>query len=234
MAHHFCSDVHLRLDRPELGNRFAQFVRSLQSVDTLVIGGDLCDFWMASRETPQRMQACPGLQSLNDFSARGGELIILLGNHDLWLRSFYEDQLSARVVEEPFRITVYGLRILLVHGHRVRTGWQWKQLLESRAFSWLFSVFPATPARVLDRLLERANQSGRAARHRRLTERYRDFIRQQPDSADLFLFGHLHQRIDERLGASRFIVLGDWQEEDNYVMIDECGVSSGGGGPRSE
>ena len=46
LAAYFASDVHLRLDRPERGRRFARFVGGLEpGVDTLTIVGDLCDFW---------------------------------------------------------------------------------------------------------------------------------------------------------------------------------------------
>ena len=50
MAHYFASDVHLRSDRPDRDRRFSDWLGRLTAEDALLIAGDLCDFWMASRQ----------------------------------------------------------------------------------------------------------------------------------------------------------------------------------------
>jgi UDP-2,3-diacylglucosamine hydrolase len=230
VRYYFCSDVHLRSDRPERDELFARFVERLESSDVLIIGGDLCDFWLASRALPDiattnGANAYHGLRALRAFSARGGDLVVLLGNHDLWLRSFYQEQLSARVPDEPFEITVCGLRVHLVHGHRVRTGPRWKQALESRAFSVAFSILPAFLARRLDQLLNSVNVAGRLRNHRAAKAQYRQYVQQRAGAAQIFLFGHVHERVDEKVGSARLVVLGDWKRQASYLVIDESGAS---------
>ncbi len=48
-ATYFASDIHLRPDRSERGRRFARLVGDLSREDHLVLAGDICDFWFASR-----------------------------------------------------------------------------------------------------------------------------------------------------------------------------------------
>ncbi len=50
VADYILSDVHLRYDRPDRGERLARVVSEMGRIDRLVIVGDLCDFWLASRQ----------------------------------------------------------------------------------------------------------------------------------------------------------------------------------------
>ena len=125
MPAYFVSDVHLRLDRPERSRRFARWVEGLRPGDPLVIAGDLCDFWFASRQRRADPLACEGLRALADFRARGGSTTIMPGNHDTWLGPLYERALGARFVPEPLEVEAYGRRVHLVHGHLLgaRSAW---------------------------------------------------------------------------------------------------------------
>ena len=67
MTCYLASDVHLRLDHPERGWRFARWVKRLDGGDTLLIVGDLCDFWMGARLRESELMQCEGLRALADF-----------------------------------------------------------------------------------------------------------------------------------------------------------------------
>ena len=89
MAFYLASDVHMRSDRPE-----PPPVRALgagiENDTSLLIAGDLCDFWMVAREDENDFMKCAGIAALRDFRTRGGSLEILPGNHDLWACPYYE------------------------------------------------------------------------------------------------------------------------------------------------
>ena len=72
MTLYLASDVHLRLDRPERGRRFARWVRSLEPDASLLILGDLADFWLGTRCSEAERLGCDGLRVLADFVRRGG------------------------------------------------------------------------------------------------------------------------------------------------------------------
>ena len=225
MPDYFASDVHLRLDRPERAFRFARWVDRLEPEDTLTIVGDLCDFWLVARQLDAATTACAGLRALAAFRSRGGEIAFLPGNHDVWLGPYLQRTLDAHLLVEPVRIERYGLRILLVHGHHQGSRPVWKGWMESRAFLEAFRRAPGPVARVLDRLLERVNDRGRAVSEHRHLAAFRQFADRQAGSADLVVFGHLHRTVDDTTTPPRMVVLGGWQRQSSYLRVDASDAS---------
>lgn len=225
MPAYFASDVHLRLDYPDRGRRFARFVDSLEPADTLTIVGDLCDFWLAARQLDNAATSCPGLRALARFRARGGEITILPGNHDLWMGPFYEETLGARFLQEPVAVEAYGLRLLLVHGHRLSGRRFWKSWMEGPTFLGAFRRCPAPAAGVLDRVLERSNERHHAADDLRQLAAYRQFTTERAGEVEIVVLGHVHQIVDESIPPARMIVLGGWHRQSSYLKVDASGAS---------
>lgn len=224
MAVYFTSDVHLRLDRPERDRRFARWVNGLEASDTLWIVGDLCDFWGATRQSEAETASGPGLRALEAFHSRGGDLSIIPGNHDLWLGPFYERVLGARFLAEPVDLEVHGLRLRLVHGHRLGARRLWKACMESRAFFAGFARAPSILADPLDHLLEQSNDRGRRASEERHLAVFRRYTQEQVEGADLVIIGHVHRQVDEPGSRPRLVVLGGWHDRANYLRIDASGA----------
>jgi UDP-2,3-diacylglucosamine hydrolase len=217
--------MHLRLDRPDRAARLAQWVGSLGAGDTLHLIGDVCDFWYASRQIRPGPPACPGLRALADFRERGGSLTVLVGNHDLWLAPYYERVLGARLVSEPLQVEAYGLRLTAVHGHRAGSRKPWKAFMESHAFLSAFSALPAPVAGWLDHRLERTNDGCRPVEDSHTLAAFRRAAGRLRGSADVAVFGHVHQPIDDPESSPRFVVLGGWQEGGSYLRVDEAGAT---------
>ncbi len=221
----FASDVHLRIDRPERGRRFARWVDELTPDDTLVIVGDLCDFWFASRQVGTDLRACPGLHALAAFRSRGGTVTILPGNHDAWLGPFYESVLGADFVAGALDVEAHGLRVHLVHGHLLRAGRRWKACMESRAFQDAFHHIPAPMAHGLDWLLEQNNERNRAEADRRHLALYREYASARAGTADIVVLGHVHTPVDDATARPRMIVLGGWHRRSSFLRIDDSGAT---------
>ncbi len=225
MAHYFASDVHLRADHPERDRRFSAWVGRLTPADHLVIVGDLCDFWMAARRGEDPLTGCPSLRALAEFRRQGGSLAVMAGNHDEWLCPAYARELGAEILTEPQDLTIHGLRIRLVHGHRLGARRLWKAGMESRGFFHLFGRLPGPVARGLDRLLTWKNQRGLLADEERHLRVYRAYAAACRDVADLVVIGHVHRPVDEPQCRPRLIVLGGWQCHSSYLCIDLSGAS---------
>ena len=105
MPHYFASDIHLRNDRPDRDRRFRAWLSRLTRDDSLVIVGDLCDFWMGSRRAHDDPLRSESLRALAEFRRQGGSLAIMAGNHDEWLCPFYEAELGATIIAEPHDMT---------------------------------------------------------------------------------------------------------------------------------
>nr|WP_303652560.1 UDP-2,3-diacylglucosamine diphosphatase [Paludisphaera mucosa] len=218
------SDVHLREDRPERGRRLVQFVERLAPGDRLLIAGDLCDFWMGSRGTPEDLAKDETLRALIAFREAGGSLTILPGNHDLWLVPFYERTLGATILSEPALVESHGLRLHIVHGHLLGARRKWKAAMESREFFRSFGALPHTAARALDVVLEAKNRRGLAADEQRHLAVFREYADHLQDGADIVVFGHVHRAVDLP-GRPRLVVLGGWQNRVSYLEIDAAGAS---------
>jgi UDP-2,3-diacylglucosamine hydrolase len=219
------SDVHLRHDRPERGTRLARVVGQMEAGDRLVIVGDLCDFWLASRQRHLDPLTCPGLRALADFRDRGGSITILAGNHDAWLGAFYQRVLGATWVEDQLELESHSLRLFLAHGHRLGRRNPWKAAMESRAFLAAFGMVPRPLARLLEVRLDRSNDAHRAVADARHIAVYRRHADAMVGAVDLAIFGHIHRPTDDGAGDTRLIVLGGWHDRASYLRIDASGAA---------
>jgi UDP-2,3-diacylglucosamine hydrolase len=200
-------------------------VEEIASDDSLLLAGDLCDFWMGSRLPESKLLACEGLHALAEFHARGGVLRIMAGNHDRWLCSFYQRVLGAKILADPFETTLHGLRLHVVHGHLLGARKRWKAWMESREFWTGFGRLPFPVAAVLDQVLERKNTVGLAEDERRHLAVFKSYAAGLRGAADLVVFGHVHRPVDDRSSDPRMIVLGGWQNRSSYLKIDEAGAA---------
>ena len=226
VPYYFASDVHLRNDRPDRDRRFRAWLSRLTRDDALVIVGDLCDFWMGARRLHDDPLRSESLQALIEFRRQGGTLAIMAGNHDEWLCPFYQAELGAEIIAEPHLMTVHGLRLRLVHGHRLGARRAWKSLLEGRAFLQAFAHVPGPLARTLDQVLEWRNQRGPARRRRAPPERLSSAMRRSTKGqADIVVIGHVHRPVDLASQNPRLIVLGGWQRRSSFLKIDENGAT---------
>jgi UDP-2,3-diacylglucosamine hydrolase len=225
VADYILSDVHLRYDRPERGERLARVIRQMDASDRLVIVGDLCDFWLASRQRHLDPLSCPGLRALADLRDRGGSITILAGNHDAWLGEFYQRVLGASWIEDHLEFESHGLHLFLAHGHRLGSRNLWKAAMESRAFLTAFGMTPHILARLLEARLDRSNEAHRVAADARHIADYRRRADAMTPAIDLVVFGHIHCATDDAQRSPRLIVLGGWHHRASYLRIDAAGVA---------
>jgi UDP-2,3-diacylglucosamine hydrolase len=225
VPHYFASDVHLRKDRPDRDRRFRAWLDRLTPDDSLVIAGDLCDFWMGARREHDNPLNFESLRTLAEFRRRGGSLAIMPGNHDEWLCPFYQAEVGARIIAEPHDMTLHGLRIRVVHGHLLGARRVWKSWMETRAFFEAFSYIPGPIAQTLDRILQTRNLRGLKADEQRHMKVFREYAARCRGTADLVVIGHVHQPADEARVGPRLVVLGGWQRRSSFLRIDENGAT---------
>ena len=100
--------------------------------------------------------------------------------------------------------------------------------MESRAFLDAFAALPAPVGPSAGRCgWRRPTRVASQETHRRHLVVYREHARSVVDagSADLVLFGHVHEVYDEPVGdGGRLIVLGDWIAGSSHVRIDDRGA----------
>lgn len=226
----FIADAHL--DEPGDHNYrlMLEFLRSLEgSTETLLIMGDLFDFWLGFPSNPFT-QYQPILDALFRLRQSGCRIVYFEGNHDFHLGPLFEQQLSAQVHKGPAVVTVQEKRLYLCHGDQINPhdrGYRFlRAMLHNRLVEAAVNHFPPSLAVMIKNRLQHTSQAGYAAKSERWD--YRALIMSAAASArdngcDGLVTGHFHIAFCEQLENSTFTVLslGDWMGKFTYgEMVD--------------
>jgi len=116
---HIVSDLHLGASPPDVERRFVTFLDQLRGEGgTLVINGDLFDFWFEWRTVIPRtgFRVLAALSRLRDS---GVPVVWLAGNHDCWGGEMLREDLGIQFVDE-WRGNLAGWESWLHHGDGLR------------------------------------------------------------------------------------------------------------------
>ena len=184
--------------------------RVIAAQGSLWILGDLFDFWFEWKHVvPKR--SIHWLMTLRRCIEAGCAVHMLPGNHDFRLEGFLESDLGVQVHEEPFRLDLPALRVLMHHGDGLdptEKGYRLlRKLIRNRfSYAWFTAMHPDWGMGLADR------SGSRDRNHRWKTEHIRAYLKLacqalcQPGD-DLFLLGHAHRCVVERVNGVVAVVL---------------------------
>ena len=226
---YFISDVHLGLETPEAERdkqrRLLGFLDHVSADAThLFILGDLFDAWIEYRTViPRGFHRV--LAKLHDIADAGTEVHFLAGNHDFWIRDYFQSEMGIKTHREAFEVKLDGKRIHMHHGDGLDprdTGYALlKKLLRNRAAIWLFSwVHP-------DIGVTLARSSSKTSRGYTSTKDYGEDDGMRRAAAgliaagcDLVVMGHRHVPRAETIGGGTYANLGDWIVHNTYGRFE--------------
>ncbi|MHA8088437.1 UDP-2,3-diacylglucosamine diphosphatase [Aquirufa sp. Wall-65K1] len=232
---YFASDFHLGFpNEKESRAREAYLLDWLnqikQDAQAVFLLGDLFDFWFEYRKAvPKGFVRFLG--KLADLSDAGIELHIFVGNHDLWMYDYLQDELSAKIYRQPERFHLAFSdasvkSIFIGHGDGLGPGdYGYKALkqvftnkLAQFLFRWLHPDLGIRLAHAWSNTRKtQAISQGEVPFHpetdyilQYVQEQYqKDLSQQQVSSA--YIFGHRHHPIAWELGSdATYYNLGDW------------------------
>jgi UDP-2,3-diacylglucosamine hydrolase len=243
MKTYFASDAHLgswAFDDTIAHER--KLVRWLDSIkpdcEALYLLGDMIDFWFEYKHVvPKGFNRFFG--KLAEFTDQGISVHWFIGNHDIWLFRYVQEELGVIVHKEPQLVNLHGKSFYMAHGDGLGD--------PSTGFRFLRSVFHNRFNQRLFALLHPNLGIGfgfRWAKHSRLKrekdpEKYLgeeneyliQFAKQHAaalgsEAPDFYVFGHRHILLDLMIsGKSRVVILGDWFRQFSYGELDENGFS---------
>jgi len=123
---YFSSDNHLGApDHASSLVREKRFVNWLNSIkhDAKVIFllGDLFDFWFEyNKVVPKGFVRTLG--KLAELSDSGIKIYFFVGNHDLWMNGYFEEELNISVFHKPQNFSISGKKMLIGHGDGLGPG----------------------------------------------------------------------------------------------------------------
>jgi UDP-2,3-diacylglucosamine hydrolase len=232
---YFASDNHLGApthnDSRPREKKFLQWLDTIKAdAVALFLMGDLFDFWFEYKTVvPKGFVRTLG--KLAELADSGLPIYYFVGNHDLWMNGYFEDELGIPVFHSPQEVLMNNTLFFVGHGDGLGPhdkGYKrMKKVFTSPFFQWLFRwVHPDIGVRfaqylsVKNRLIsgdEDAQFLGEdkewlaAYSRRKLAEKHRDY----------FVFGHRHLPLTIDLGSgAQYINLGDWIQYFTYLEFD--------------
>jgi UDP-2,3-diacylglucosamine hydrolase len=232
---YFLSDFHLgtpsaaaSLQREKLIVQFLDEVK--KDAAEIFIVGDLFDFWFEYKTVvPKGFVRILG--KLAELSDSGIKLHFFVGNHDMWVRTYFQEELNMQVYFEPARFEFNGKKFLIGHGDGLGPGDHkykfLKKIFRNPVCQWAFGIIPPSIGMGLANYFSRrSRQADKSYEEVFLGEEnewliiYSREVLQQ-EAIDYFIFGHRHLAIDFTLNnSSRYINLGEWINFNSYAVFD--------------
>jgi UDP-2,3-diacylglucosamine hydrolase len=234
---YFLSDFHLGApDHTSSLVREKRIVRFLEKIRTdaqeIFIVGDLFDFWYEYRMVvPKGYTRILG--KMAEIVDSGMQISCFTGNHDMWMKGYFEQELQIPVYHEPQSFEWNAKKFFIGHGDGLGPGDHGykflKKIFRNRSCQWLFGLLPPAIGVGLANYLSRSSRAVTGQVEERFLGEDKEWLIQycrqvlQKSHYDYLLFGHRHLPIDFSLatdGGSRYINLGDWIRYFTYAVFD--------------
>ena len=232
---YFTSDHHFGAPTKAASKtREEKFVAWLDDIkkdaEVLFILGDLFDFWFEYKHViPKGFTRVLGkLAELND---QGIKIHFFVGNHDMWMRGYFEEEFNIEVYHKPQQFKLNNKTFFIGHGDGLGPndkGYKrLKKVFTNSFFNWLyrwlhpdFGVRFAQYLSLKNKLISgdedlkfMGNEKEWLTQyaHRKLKDKHFDY----------FVFGHRHLPLEVVLKPeSTYINLGDWISHYTYGIFD--------------
>lgn len=223
----FIGDGHLKGEGDPAQAALVSFLDGLKA-DTLVVMGDLFDFWTGSNDVASAHYRRV-LDSLARLRKRGTGIMYFEGNHDFSMGPFFTGELNAKVFEGTASMELQKKRFLLGHGDTVgmSAGYRlWRAYLRSPLFRAM--AFVATPAGVwaiANMLSKKSRRRAYGSTENAVELKLREFARVEVGrGADFVVLGHSHEPGVSVLeaGGRRGVYAnpGSWERDRSYLVFD--------------
>ncbi|HXH19412.1 MAG TPA: UDP-2,3-diacylglucosamine diphosphatase [Chitinophagales bacterium] len=232
----FVSDAHLGTpNHDESLAREKLLVKWLGEIkpqaDEIYIVGDLFDFWFEyERVIPKGFTRILG--KLAELSDAGIPIHFFTGNHDVWMKGYFEKELNIPVYHQPVAKTIRGKKFYIAHGDGLGPGdygYKLLKLIFRNPFcQWLFKwLHPDIGIGIADYFSKRSRYVSAEGQIEPFEGEDKEWLiiysKQllEKEHYDFLIFGHRHLVLDIPLkNNSRFINLGDWLTCFTYAEFD--------------
>ena len=231
---YFASDFHLGI--PDRATSVAREKRICNWLDiikkdaaALYLVGDLFDTWFEYKHVVPKGHT-RFLGKLAELSDAGLHIEAFTGNHDLWMRGYFETELNIPVHHKPITREYNNKKFFIAHGDGLGPG--------DHGYKFLKKVLRSPLSQWIYRRLHPDTGVGLAGWFSRLGPKHiaeedsfkgpeKEFLVQfcletlKQEHFDYFLFGHRHITLEYPLPEnSLYVNLGDWLRYDSYAVFD--------------
>jgi UDP-2,3-diacylglucosamine hydrolase len=237
---YFISDFHLGVpdyaSSLEREKRIVRFLDEAKKDAAIVfIVGDLFDFWYEYRTVvPKGYVRILG--KMAELTDSGIPIHFFVGNHDMWMKGYFEKELNIPVYFEPKEFEFNGKQFLIGHGDGLGPGDHGykfiRKIFRNPFCQWLFGILPPRVGVGIANYFSKSSRAVTGDDDAKFLGEDKEWLIiyckevLQKKHYDYFIFGHRHLPIDFALNdKSRYINLGDWIKYDSYAVFDETGLA---------
>jgi UDP-2,3-diacylglucosamine hydrolase len=232
---YFLSDFHLGAPNAAASlvreKKVIQFLDEIKKdAEQIFIVGDLFDFWYEYKKVvPKGYVRILG--KLAEITDSGILIHFFVGNHDMWMKDYFQTELNIPVYFEPHPFTFNNKTFLVGHGDGLGPGDHGykfiKKIFRSKISQFFFGILPPYIGMGIANYFSQKSraQTGQTDEKFLGEEKEwliiycKDVLKKQ--HYDYFIFGHRHLPINFNLSASSLYVnLGDWIKYNSYAVFD--------------
>lgn len=232
---YFASDQHLGSgDKKTDRQRELLFLSWLKEIEkdaeALFLMGDLFDFWHEwNTVVPKGFVRILG--QLAHMADSGIKLYFFVGNHDLWMKDYFQEELGIPVFHDKIFADLYGKKFLLAHGDGLGPedyGYKrMKKVFTNPVCKWAFSWIHPDLSMKLAQYMSRKNKLISGEEDVKFLGPEKEFLIRYAErksveyAVEYFVFGHRHLPMTYKLNSRAvYVNLGDWISYHSYAVLD--------------
>jgi len=228
---YFASDQHLGAPTADASlPREKIFVAWLENIkkdaEAIFLLGDLFDFWFEyEKVVPKGFVRVLG--QLAEISDSGIPIYFFVGNHDLWMKDYFEKELNIPVFHKPQEFIINQKKFLIGHGDGLGPGdlgfKRMKKVFTFPLFQWFFRWLHPDLGVKLGQYMSVKNKMISGEEDAKFLGEEKEWLVQYSRKKltekhfDYFVFGHRHLPLEIKLQEnSMYFNLGDWIQYYTY------------------
>ena len=232
---YFASDNHLGAPTmKESRVRELKFIRWLdtikQDAGVIFLMGDLFDFWFEyTTVIPKGFTRTLG--KLAELSDAGISIHYFVGNHDLWMDGYFEEELNIPVYHKPQQYSINGASFFIGHGDGLgpddKGFKRMKKVFTNPVAKWFFRWLHPDIGVRLAKHLSVSNKLISGNDDAKFLGEDKEWLvlyakrKLETQHYDHFIFGHRHLPLEIELKEnSKYTNLGDWINFYTYAEFD--------------
>ncbi|MEX5412367.1 UDP-2,3-diacylglucosamine diphosphatase [Atlantibacter hermannii] len=233
MATLFIADLHLSTEEPAITAGFLRLLAGeARTADALYILGDLFEAWIGDDDpSPLHAKIASAIKALVDS---GVPCYFIHGNRDFLVGKRFARRSGMRLLPEEHVLTLYGKRILIMHGDTLCTDDIGYLRFRAKVHQpWLQKLFLALPLSIRQRIAARM-RAGSKASNQTKSEAIMDVNPQAVidvmtrHHVHYLIHGHTHRpaihELDIEHHPARRYVLGAWHDEGSMIKVSEANI----------
>ncbi|MFI5253636.1 MAG: UDP-2,3-diacylglucosamine diphosphatase [Bacteroidota bacterium] len=230
---YFISDAHLGLgdktqDKEKERRLIDFFDAIMRDANQLFILGDLFDAWIEYRTViPKGHHRL--LTKLEDLTLHGISVHYLAGNHDFWMRDFFQKELGIKTYLEPIETKIDEKRFYLHHGDGFANndgGYRLlKKVLRNPAAIWLYTwIHPDIGYGIARSTSQKSRTHTSVKDYGEDDGMVKSASKIIQSGIDIVIMGHRHRPLYQKIDNGIYVNLGDWMEFNTYAIFSNGNI----------